>query len=152
MNEQERDQPEHLAHEDRKWWPNVPPSADLCERLTYDATVLERMASDPDMLTAYYVGEPGGGGSVAEHCAAMGSRATAAAAELRRLEADNQRLREGITAALSQLVDHAKDDPLPWCRICQTADGSWPCTTRMVADDLQALLSDPVPTGGTTDD
>lgn len=29
-----------------------------------------------------------------------------------------------------------------WCATCGTADGSWPCTTRQVADDLRAALGD----------
>jgi len=32
----------------------------------------------------------------------------------------------------------------PWgCVVCYPADSSWPCVSRMIADDLAALLPDP---------
>lgn len=62
------------------------------------------------------------------------------------LVAEVERLRAAITEVLGDLSDHQKDPVVPWCRICGAADGSWPCTTRMVADDLNDALK------GTTDD
>lgn len=62
------------------------------------------------------------------------------------LVAEVERLRAVITEVLGDLSDHQKDPVVPWCRICGAADGSWPCITRMVADDLNAALK------GTTDD
>lgn len=59
----------------------------------------------------------------------------AAAARLRELEAataDAVRELEGA---------HYPDPTLPgFCIVCGTADGSWPCTARMAADDLRAAL------------
>lgn len=58
----------------------------------------------------------------------------AAAVSLRALE-------EGIRQAVRELdYEHDKHENLPWCRICGTADGSWPCVSRMIADDLRRLV------------
>ena len=59
-----------------------------------------------------------------------------------------ERLRAVMTAAVEELAAvHRPDPDLPrWCVTCSTTDGSWPCITRMVADDLTDALK------GTTDD
>lgn len=58
-----------------------------------------------------------------------------------------ERLRAAIEEALGDLSGHQKNPGVMWCRICGADDGSWPCVTRMVADDLTAALK-----GTTTND
>jgi len=41
---------------------------------------------------------------------------------------------------VSDLAKDAGKDPIG-CRMCFPSDGSWPCITRMIANDLRALLS-----------
>jgi hypothetical protein len=71
-------------------------------------------------------------------------------------EAD--RLRAVIAAAVAELTaDHAPEwasdharangkDPIG-CRVCYPRDGSWPCLSAMVADDLRAALGPQATTG-----
>lgn len=40
---------------------------------------------------------------------------------------------------MSEKAEHTGKDPIG-CYICFPHDGSWPCTTRMIADDLRELL------------
>ena len=79
----------------------------------------------------------------------------AASSERERATADRiEVLERAIRDALPQLDDeHAPlwltpemeaegRDPIG-CRMCFPGDGSWPCVTRMVADDLAHALADP---------
>lgn len=52
--------------------------------------------------------------------------------------------RSVVTDALWELdAAHRVDGATrPLCVTCGAADGSWPCVSRMVADDLRALLRD----------
>lgn len=60
----------------------------------------------------------------------------------RRLEERNA-LRTAITAAIVDLNGaHYLNGPGDLCAVCGPADGSWPCVTRMVADDLRAALGE----------
>lgn len=53
------------------------------------------------------------------------------------------RLRTAITAAIVDLNGaHYLNGPGDLCAVCGPADGSWPCVTRMVADDLRAALGE----------
>lgn len=47
-----------------------------------------------------------------------------------------------IAEAVAELdANHRMDGATrPMCVMCGTADGSWPCASRMVADDLRAAL------------
>jgi hypothetical protein len=60
--------------------------------------------------------------------------------------------RSVVTDALWELdAAHRVDGATrPLCVTCGAADGSWPCVSRMVADDLRALLRDAG--NGRTDD
>lgn len=50
-----------------------------------------------------------------------------------------ERLRSAISDAVTELdAEHRPDGHL--CAMCGAADGSWPCVSRMVADDLRVLL------------
>lgn len=64
-----------------------------------------------------------------------------AAARIRELERADDTLKDAAARVVAELyAEHDKDDKLPWCRICGTADGSWPCITRMVADELMEAI------------
>jgi hypothetical protein len=86
--------------------------------------------------------------SCCEHASAYWATG-AAAAELRRLEAETRRLREGIVregvdlaTVHHPLVVQPGKDPVG-CEVCYPEDGSWPCTSSLIADALRALLDDP---------
>lgn len=55
---------------------------------------------------------------------------------------ERDRLRAAIIEAVQELSDHQPDPSANngWCVICSTADGSWPCLSKMVADDLAKAL------------
>ncbi len=53
--------------------------------------------------------------------------------------------RDALHAALSFAVSeldavHGPDDTGRMCVTCGAADGSWPCVSRMVTDDLRGLI------------
>ena len=54
-----------------------------------------------------------------------------------------EQLRAALTGAVEELdAEHysAADVKGRWCIICGPADGSWPCSSRMIADDLRQAL------------
>lgn len=55
-------------------------------------------------------------------------------------------LRRAITAAIADLdAEHHPDPELKGrggCGMCWPKDGSWPCTTREVADDLRKAIGE----------
>lgn len=54
---------------------------------------------------------------------------------------EHTRLRAAIAAAIVDLNGaHYLNGRGDLCAVCGPADGSWPCVTRMVADDLRAAL------------
>lgn len=55
------------------------------------------------------------------------------------MDGELARLRAAIEAARSELVAvHHPDGDGRLCVVCGPADGSWPCVTHMVADELAA--------------
>jgi len=67
-------------------------------------------------------------------------------------EAEVERLREAVTTALANLDDEhqpqwssdeaaAKGKAPIGCTRCWPGDGRWPCSSRLIADDLRAALS-----------
>jgi hypothetical protein len=57
------------------------------------------------------------------------------------------RLRSAVVQAINELEnEHRADDRLQGrggCVICWPRDGRWPCTSRMIATDLQIALALP---------
>lgn len=55
-------------------------------------------------------------------------------------------LEDAVVQAVKELrAEHYPDPELKGrggCVICWPKDGSWPCASRMVADDLRAALTD----------
>lgn len=71
---------------------------------------------------------------------------------------EGQRLRSVIAKAVAELVaEHVPQWTTPeaeaaskkpiGCVICWPSDGSWPCTSRMIADDLRAAVKGDDPEG-----
>lgn len=69
-------------------------------------------------------------------------------AELRRLHAavEETNLRPVVVQAIADLdAEHYlsyDNGPRRGCIICWPKDGSWPCASRLVADDLRAVIED----------
>ena len=72
-------------------------------------------------------------------------------AEMESLRAENERLREALTTALADLDEEhqptwssdeaaAKGKAPIGCTLCWPHDGHWPCSSRLIADDLRAVL------------
>jgi hypothetical protein len=70
-----------------------------------------------------------------------------------RAEAEVRQLRQAVMEAATELgLAHEPEWASPaakekglnpvWCAICGAADGSWPCTSRMVLDDLLAVVAE----------
>lgn len=52
-----------------------------------------------------------------------------------------ERLREAMTAAKTELdTEHRPEPDGRCCIVCGPQDGSWPCVSRLIADDLDAAL------------
>lgn len=68
-----------------------------------------------------------------------------AAAVIERQAAEVERLTAVIRQAVTELAaEHAEPRPesVQGCRLCWPGDGSWPCVTRMIADELRAAIGD----------
>lgn len=63
----------------------------------------------------------------------LAKRDTTVAEAVKELDSEH-----GPAWASTQALEAGKE-PIG-CRICFPSDGSWPCITRMIADDLRALL------------
>ena len=79
-----------------------------------------------------------------------------------RAEAEARQLREAVMEAATELgLTHEPEWASPaakekglnpvWCAICGSADGSWPCTSQMVLDDLLAAVAEGAEDRGQTD-
>ena len=52
-----------------------------------------------------------------------------------------------VREAVEELdAEHYEDEKVHGCVMCWPKDGHWPCTTRLIANDLRRLL--PPPTEG----
>lgn len=80
------------------------------------------------------------------HRASMAEQALKASARIAKLEAEVERLRGEVMQAVAELdAEHSPDDPRNvgpqgGCVLCWPKVGSWPCVTRMIADDLRAIV------------
>lgn len=81
-----------------------------------------------------------------------GDAVISAANEAEDLRAENVRLRKALTTALADLDEEhqpqwtsdeakAKGKAPIGCALCWPGDGHWPCTSRLIADDLRAALT-----------
>ena len=60
-----------------------------------------------------------------------------------RAAAEIERLRAVIAAARNELnADHYRIEDVNGCAMCWPHDGSWPCVSKMVADDLRNALEE----------
>lgn len=66
--------------------------------------------------------------------------------ELRRLHAAIEKTTDALVAVLAELDAEHRPDP-PWCgeptrcAVCKAGgQGSWPCVTRQIADELRTIV------------
>lgn len=73
-------------------------------------------------------------------------------AKVQEMEAENKWLRDEVATALADLDEKhrpqwssdeaaAKGKAPIGCALCWPGDGHWPCSSRLIADDLRAALS-----------